>query len=296
MRIAPAILALCVVVPAGFAAAQSRSDRLSAPGRRPSNTPERPRSTPSPPGLPDWDPSPSVPVPPARWGSVPGTPPDVVLLRDGGMLRGTIVRSDPGGEVEIVLVTGDMHRVGWGEVRSAGRAEDAPLSPQAGGAREPLGRRTVRLRFEANARLTLHRVGGTATMTASHGWRTVHGRADYFERECTSPCELELDPGVHHFGLSIGGSSPVHTGALDITGPGTLRGAHVDNAGIRAVGGVIMALGLAAAAVIVPLSITSSGFGTDMGWFITGCAAGGVGLLVGIPMLATHSGVTLRFE
>lgn len=47
-------------------------------------------------------------------------------MNDGGMLRGTIVESEPGRYVVISLPTGETRRVAWREVRYAGPAARAP--------------------------------------------------------------------------------------------------------------------------------------------------------------------------
>src|ERR1700710_814517 len=64
---------------------------------------------PVPPPLP----SSSAPVggPTAAPGAKPVTAPDVIRLKSGGMLRGTISELVPGGDVVLITVAGDMRRV-----------------------------------------------------------------------------------------------------------------------------------------------------------------------------------------
>jgi hypothetical protein len=158
------------------------------------------------------------------------------------------------------------------------------------------------VRFVSDDRLTLHRLGGTATMSAG-GWGfRVSGRSDYYQRECTAPCELSIEPGVYQLALSIREYGPIRMGSFDIARPGTLRGTHVDNAGSRGVGAATLVVGLAAATPFVIFGAINMGawhysdreVGT--GLLVTGCVIGGVALLVGIPLAAMRSGLVLTFE
>jgi hypothetical protein len=166
---------------ASAAHAQSFGDRLGRPQRTP------------PPAAPAWPgdspeargPSEVQAPQPNYRASGRGLPPDLVLTRDGGMIRGTILRSQPGQFVDVQLPTGELERVAWSDVRFAGRAEEAPSD-------EPVARDAPRsssgslpIRFVANGRITLHRVSASATMQASQGWVTVHGRSDLYEPQCT---------------------------------------------------------------------------------------------------------------
>jgi hypothetical protein len=57
--------------------------------------------------------------------------PDVVRLRDGGLLRGTIAEYAVGDHVTIVLITGETRRIAAGELRYAGPAQDEPTAGAA---------------------------------------------------------------------------------------------------------------------------------------------------------------------
>lgn len=59
-------------------------------------------------------------------------PPDVVRLRDGGMLRGTIAEHEPESHVSIVLPTGEVRRVPASEVLWAGPADEMPPAGTTG--------------------------------------------------------------------------------------------------------------------------------------------------------------------
>lgn len=269
--------------------------------------PPPPSGSPSPP-TDSWplDEAPASPPASVRWdaphyAASSDPPPDVVLLRDGGMLRGTIVRSRPGESVRVELATGDTEEIPWSDVRFAGPASQAPLaapqpSERASARDEHAGE--VRVRFHSEQRLTLHHIGGTATSTVSvpGTWVQAHGRADYYERIGTAPCDLWLVPGEYHFGLSIGDHGPFQTRAIDITGPGVLEGRYVDHGALRAVGWVIFLLSLAGGAVGVTFGILGNGYSLDWVALLAGGSTALVGMLIGLPMMAAGNGVVLRFE
>ncbi len=242
---------------------------------------------------------PPPPVPIVVGAPAPGTPPDLVLLHDGGMLRGTIVQSQPCVRVVVQLTTGEVREIAWDEVRFAGRSDDAPrttmpvVMPRSV---EPETDGLLRVRFEADLRMTLHRLEATAQSQATVGFMSVRGRSDLYMRECTAPCELAVDPGIHSFALAVGAGQPIPMRAVDITRGGTLRGIHVDNAGIRAAGGATFAVGLVLAAVMIPVSLFVNPYWVDLPLLIAGSVTGGIGLIVGIPMMAMRSGVLLRYE
>ncbi len=294
------VLALGLLAPS--AQAHSLGGRLGSPVQSapaPAPTQQPTQQPPDELGGEDDVPEPprAVEAPAPRPRASSGTPPDLVLTRDGGMLRGSIVRSEPGRRVVIELANGEVQELGWGEVRFAGRAEEAPLERRAETpAREAEQEGRLRVHFVADLRLTLHRLGATAVSSASSGFVTVRGRSELYERECTAPCELSIDPGVHQFALAIGARPPFPAGALDITRDGTLRGVHYDHAGLRAVGGVTLVLGLLGAGLMLPFGFLTGWGEPAWGLVIGGAISGGVGLLVGVPLVAARSGVVLRFE
>jgi hypothetical protein len=57
------------------------------------------------------------------------TAPDLVRLKNGGMLRGTIAESEPGQSVTIVLLTGETRKISAADLRYAGPANAAPPAP-----------------------------------------------------------------------------------------------------------------------------------------------------------------------
>ncbi len=238
-----------------------------------------------------------------------GAPPDVVLTNDGGMLRGTIVRSQPGRSVQIQLPTGETTEVPWANVRFAGPANEAPaVAPPTTAPPPPStitaspgisvdGGREVRIEFASDQRLTLHNVGATATGSASvtGSWIRVNARSDRWDRLCSAPCELHIQPGDYRFGVSIDGRGPFPGGLVHIARPGRLYGHYVDHSGLRAGGwAVFLAGGLLGGGAIFAAAWLI------FGAFWEGVIAGGanllLGVLVGAPMMAAGNGVVFRFE
>lgn len=165
--------------------------------------------------------------------------PDVVLMTDGGMARGTIVESVPGAQVTIRLASGESRTIAWAAVRYAGPESERPAPPNPRGEAEadPVDPASefsdptieeVRVRVASDQRgLALHRVTG---QFVSHGVapttyrfvRTAWGgrtlEADYqsstryrgYESEvlCEAPCELSLLPG-RYGSAAMASSSPL---------------------------------------------------------------------------------------
>lgn len=253
---------------------------------------------------PDLAPEPADRPAPSTASSVPSgqqvslTPPDIVLTRDGGILRGTLVQARAGRDVVIQLVTGNVERIAWSEVQFAGRAEDAP--PDRTGLtmhHEERARElepTVEVQFRSPQRLTLHRIDGTPSS------RSVADRAQVYGRECTAPCTLRIEPGVYQFGLSVDVRGPFPAGVIQIDRPGTLRGVHVDNAGLRAAGWPVFLLGVLGGSAALAASLTidtrGSGHGQQGAVIAVGISAVSLGVLIGVPLMAAGSGFALRFE
>lgn len=234
-----------------------------------------------------------------------GAPPDVVLTNDGGILRGTIVRSEPGRSVQLQLPTGEVTEIAWGNVRFAGPAHEAP--PMTAPAPPPAptitpspgiritGGHEVHLRFVSDQPLTLHNSGATAISTASvpWSWVRVNARSDRWDRVCTAPCELDIQPGQYRLGVSVNGRGPFPGPLVTVRESGQLYGHYVDNSGLRAGGWIVFLLGLAAGGLGVTFGILEGG---ALELIVPGAILGGVALIAGIPMMAAGNGVVFRFE
>lgn len=195
---------------------------------------------------------------PARAQS-PQAAQDVVMLRNGGLLRGTISEYAPGSHVVLVTVAGETRRINASEVKYAGPAANAPGAGRGGGgARGPGGvtvnapEAAVQLRSD-QGEVTFHVRTGESTGSAvttgfgmGYGYRgaammpstaftSVHGRS--YGRICTAPCEATLPAGSYPMALSRGNNSPVEAEELvRVDGPSTLQGTYTSYAALRTAG------------------------------------------------------------
>jgi hypothetical protein len=115
---------------------------------------------------------------------------DEVTLRNGGVLRGTVVSNEPGKEVVIVILgLGETRRVPWAEVDRVNRQESPPGAPFPGVALTPvdllpppqpneLGAPLVHI--ESDAPVSLHE----ATVSLDGRRRPV---------VCRTPCDTVID-------------------------------------------------------------------------------------------------------
>ncbi|HEU4412679.1 MAG TPA: hypothetical protein VFS43_45970 [Polyangiaceae bacterium] len=189
---------------------------------------------------------------------------DVVMLRGGGLVRGTISEYVPGSHVTIVTVAGDTKRIGAGELTYAGPAANAPGAPRGGGGqRGPAGMTVnapeapVQIRADEGD-VTFHvRTGestgsavttgfgmgygfgyGRGAMMPSTAFTSVHGRS--YGRICTAPCEASVPAGTYPMALSKGNGSPIEAEEpVQVTGPSTLQGTYTSYAALRTTGTVI---------------------------------------------------------
>lgn len=74
----------------------------------------------APPPLPPPAETTTAPAPP------PAPPPDVVRLKNGGILRGTILELTPDAPIVVQLPTGEIRRIPWADAMDAG-----PVKPRA---------------------------------------------------------------------------------------------------------------------------------------------------------------------
>jgi hypothetical protein len=210
-------------------------------------------------------------------------PNDVVMLKSGGLLRGTISEYVPGSHVTIVTVTGDTKRINASEVTFAGPAEKAPGAGRGGGGghghgghRGPSGMTVnapeapVQLRSEQDGVTFLVRTGestGSAVTTGfgmgfgyrgsammpSTAFTSVHGRS--YGRVCTAPCEATVPAGSYSMALTKGNGSPIEVeDMVRVDGPSTLQGTYTSYSALRTAGSV---LGIVSVVGGIILAVTS---------------------------------------
>ena len=188
------------------------------------------------------------------------TPPDKVEMKGGGLIRGTIVEKEPGGEVVIQLVTGEIRRIPMSEVNYAG--PDARARAEDGGA--PEGDETVPLALEANEKgIAFQSYTGSTTgrgvgyNSGSGGISTFRASSDAYSALCIAPCTLRHPEGNFRLGLSKERREVVENdGIVAIDGPGRLVGVYRDRQGVRTagwvtgIGGGLLGTGLIVAGIV----------------------------------------------
>lgn len=190
------------------------------------------------------------------------TPPDVVRMKDGGMLRGTIVEMSPTGNVVITLPTGEQRSIPMSEVQYAGPAaasaqpRPAPAEPEAPTQPPPTGPaarkeygntqplvtvhgQEARLQLRGTG-ITFHRKTGTAAISGGGSQRIS---ADAYEAMCTAPCEVTMPRGSYQLALS-NHDVPVDAKPVNISGDSTLEATYTSRAGTRTVGWILIPVSL----------------------------------------------------
>jgi hypothetical protein len=179
---------------------------------------------------------------------------DVVRLKNGGLLRGTISELVPGDTVTIVTATGKTREIAMAEVAYAGPADKDPDSHAAPAATaaapasttlpsdETTSEVTVRadkatLKLESEPPgLTFHRASGSAFAAGSGGVAVARG----YQRLCTAPCEVTLPAGSEVLAISEGNGFPREAGAVTLpAGTSRVKGSLESRSGMRVAGWVI---------------------------------------------------------
>lgn len=228
---------------------------------------------------------------PAARGSATAAGADVIELKNGGILRGSIIDAIPNGHARIQLATGEIATVPWQEIGHIERAAAAPpasATPEAAGAPSVVvhieGSETAQLQRDANGN---HRE-----------WVTV----------CSAPCDKAVSP---QYDYRISGDGIRSSRVFSLSARGgeheTLtvdegsRGGFVLGVVSASVGGLVMVIGLFVVLVNATASLVdgSSGMssspdrsGETLGWGIS--AVGLAGIIGGVVLIASNarSGVT----
>ncbi|RYE83985.1 MAG: hypothetical protein EOO75_18670 [Myxococcales bacterium] len=161
-----------------------------------------------------------------------GAAPDIVQLRSGGLVRGTILELIPGESVAIRSALGDIRKFPMSEVTYAGPVSRAPgaapapgeapkapaEAPKAPGAPDrPAARPMVtinapeaRVQFASTTgELTLHLQSGGAGVHVPAGQGTSSLTVQGYERLCTAPCSVTLPSGTYRFAVGPGSEAPI---------------------------------------------------------------------------------------
>ena len=204
--------------------------------------------------------------------------PDVVRLKNGSLLRGTISELLAGESVTIVTVTGKTREFAMSEVEYAGPAERDPAAatrpvapaaavpPAAPAKVEASTEPTVRpyvTRNGAEARLhltsrpdglTFHRQTGSAVAVGPGGQAYATG----YDRLCTAPCDITIPAGTEVLAVSNGDETPRVAGPVSFpAGESQLIASIESRAGTRIAGWTI-----AGASLVTGVVLFYASFGT----------------------------------
>jgi hypothetical protein len=191
--------------------------------------------------------------------------PDVVRLKNGGMVRGKINELIPGDTVTIVTIAGATRQFKMSEVDYAGLAATDPqaaptLPAPAGGAPaeapkkdSPQPYMKVRsgeaiLHLESAPGLTFLRQSTSAVVVGLRNSAIAAG----YERMCTAPCQISLPAGTETLALSRDGALPIGAQAVTLpVGVSRVKGAIDSRSGMRGAGWGVMLGSLALATYLV---------------------------------------------
>lgn len=216
------------------------------------------------------------PAPATPSNGTAASAPDVVRLKNGGLLRGTISELVVGESVTIVTVTGKTREFPMAEVEFAGPADKAPsaapatstppATPTAASAMPARASGEVKpyvVREGQEARLhltstpeglTFHRQTGSAMAIGRGGSAYAEG----YERLCTAPCDITVPAGTEVIALSQGNEPPRVAEPVSFpAGESRLVGSFESRAGVRAAGWIILASSVVVGGVMLYSSIDS---------------------------------------
>ncbi len=246
------------------------------------------------------------------------TPPDLVVMKSGGMLRGTISEMDPQGNVVIELSSGEKRSIAMSEVQYAGPAAaaaapaapaapapaaSAPYSPPPAGPQGPHqgsygGTQPLVTVHGVEARLqlrgdgvTFHRNAGSGTGTGYANGRAVAVQTTVYSSMCTAPCEVSMPRGKYTLALSSDGV-PVEAEPVSIDGDGTLQGKYSSKAGLRVAGWVVVVGGMAGGFAI---AFTGGDEDLDTTRLLLGTGVAVTAVLVGLILANTPDDAEIRF-
>jgi len=215
-----------------------------------------------------------------------------VLLKNGGMVRGTISELVPDDTVTIVTVLGKTREIKMSDVVYAGPADQAPggAPPVAAPARATA---TLRLESEQDG-LTFYRASSSAAGVGPGGTAKATG----YERLCTVPCRVTLPSGTEVLALSLPGESTHASDPVTFpAGESEVVGRVQSHAGLRAAGWAIGAGSLIAGLV---LALATTDGSTDSPFtrppFIASVVIMGVGMPVGFGMAFVTDKATVEVK
>jgi hypothetical protein len=294
-----------------------RAPSAGLPSAPPSTAPSAKAGAPAPaasaaaPQVPSPVPPAPAPAPAPAPTPVPSSlvavnAPDIVRLRNGGILRGTISELVPGDYVTLVLITGETRKVAYSDVLYAGVANaeagapPAPVAPasiappspaasaRAGSAAAspaiPSGGTQPFAVLHADESIvsvvskrdgiTLSRRSGSASGSAGRYRAEVTG----YDELCTTPCQISLPAGTHTFAVAKPGGKPLEADPVTLpSGKATMTVSVIDRTAARVGLGVLGAAGLISGfALVLSDSGGSAGSPDIVGPLVLGALGTGV--------------------
>jgi hypothetical protein len=234
-------------------------------------------------------------------------PTDIVRLKNGGLLRGSIAELIPGESVTIVTAVGNARTFPLAEVDYAGPISNDPQanppvapsepsqsSPVAAPGPKPyvtINAAQARLHLTSEPTgLTFHR----QVVSASSRYGTaVQG----YERLCTAPCDISLPAGTEVLALSTGNEPPVAAEPATFRdGASELTGTLESNAGIRGGGIAVMILGSVIALGMEVGAMADAADGTELNWplLVGGLVVFAGGMGAGAAMMTTRDNASVQ--
>jgi hypothetical protein len=210
---------------------------------------------------------------------------DVIELKSGGVLRGTLIDAIPNGHARMQLVTGEVATVPWQDVARIDRSSSSPaIPPPAAPAAQD---EKVYVHIEGSDDAQLQRDTGDRR---------------HWDNVCSAPCDQFVSA---RYTYRIGGPGIRNSGPFGLTAPdGSRETLTVDEAskpsfvlGIVGVslGSVVMSVGLVVVLLNAAVDATDSAFnstpdngnGEAIGWTVAG--VGLAALVGGIVLIATNA-------
>lgn len=233
--------------------------------------------------------------------------PDIVRLKNGGFLRGTIAELAPGDFVTLVLVTGETRKIPYADVQYAGAADHDPANTAAVSAPRTTTTSARAGTSLSDAPAVRSESGEIRPFAIVHAPESViqvkpdgislFRRSDVgkYEELCTAPCSLSVPAGTHTFAIGKPGGKPIKANPVSLPpGNATVTAAFVDRSAIRITSAV---LGVASTAAGIALFVGSTPDAGQDAAPSAGRVLGATGLMmlgvVGVGMLALPDGATI---
>jgi hypothetical protein len=246
-------------------------------------------------------------------GAEASVPPDLVVLKSGGMIRGTISELVPDERVVIMLVTGEVRTVEMDQVEYAGPAANAPMrgskearehrvvtdiekaliegqyeeeeapAPSKGRSAGASRHGPVEVSGSSQVTFVSKQPGLHVHMLIGSGKATLNFQSvsvEAYRSLCTTPCTVELEPGSYKFGVSSDGSDPAGSDDFVYVESGsTVEVEHHSHTGTRVAGWITMiGGGIAGAALMFSASNDCDVADPDCDALDTGQVLAGVGV------------------